>query len=47
LLFEQISAGDASTCAWTSAGAAYCRGFNVGPGLDTRNLTPRGVMRPN
>jgi alpha-tubulin suppressor-like RCC1 family protein len=46
LLFEQISAGDASTCAWTSAGAAYCWGFNVGTGLDTRNLTPQAVRRP-
>jgi hypothetical protein len=47
LLFEQISAGDASTCAWTSAGAAYCWGFDVGTGLDTHYLTPQAVMRPN
>jgi alpha-tubulin suppressor-like RCC1 family protein len=47
LLFAQISAGDASTCAWTSAGAAYCWGCNVGDGLDTHYLTPQRVVRPD
>jgi alpha-tubulin suppressor-like RCC1 family protein len=47
LLFAQLSAGDASTCARTSAGTAYCWGFNVGDGLDNHYLTPHGVPRPN
>ena len=47
LLFEQLSAGDASTCARTASGAAYCWGFNVGDGVDTHYLTPQAVVRPN
>ncbi len=47
LLFQQLSAGDASTCAWTSAGAAYCWGFNVGNDVDTHYLTPQRGVRPS
>jgi alpha-tubulin suppressor-like RCC1 family protein len=43
LLFDQVSAGDASTCGRTATGAAYCWGFNVGNGLDSHYLTPQPV----
>ena len=47
LLFEQLSAGDASTCGRMASGAAYCWGFNVGNGLDSHYLTPQAVGGPS
>ncbi|HEY9016651.1 MAG TPA: hypothetical protein VIM84_16475, partial [Gemmatimonadales bacterium] len=42
-LFDQVSAGNASTCARTMSGAAYCWGFYVGNGTDDNYLTPQPV----
>lgn len=47
LLFEQLTAGDASTCGTTPSGAAFCWGFNVGKGLDLHYLTPQPVGEAN
>jgi alpha-tubulin suppressor-like RCC1 family protein len=41
--FDQVSAGNGSTCAKTPAGAAYCWGFDVGDGTDNRYTTPQRV----
>jgi alpha-tubulin suppressor-like RCC1 family protein len=45
--FVRIAAGDEHTCALTSAGAAYCWGFNnfgqLGDNTQTDHLTPQAV----
>jgi alpha-tubulin suppressor-like RCC1 family protein len=42
-LFDQVSAGEAGTCAKTPAGVGYCWGFYVGDGTGSYYLTPQAV----
>ncbi|HEX8696967.1 MAG TPA: hypothetical protein VF746_31405 [Longimicrobium sp.] len=46
--FTQVSAGDSHTCAITSAGQAYCWGYNadsrLGDSTTSMGLTPRAVL---